>query len=196
MKMMKKACSILLTLSMLCSMQMPGAVSEARDTSLNDAPLLAHYEFENGGEDSSGNDNDAVIGEGVTVQDGTASLPGGTKDSPSYITLPTGMFDNQDELTISMWLKDLDPRESWLGAFFFGSPANANNVPPNYYYFVPCEKDAETLKSVFTDSVNETSPNNTEKGVAKSVKTAKYFVVWTHYAIVLQPGSMTCYING
>lgn len=196
MKVRKKVWSILLTLSMLCSMQMPAAASEARDASLEDASLLVHYEFQDGGEDSSGNGNDAVIGEGVTVQDGVASLPGGTKDSSAYITLPTGMFDRQDELTISMWLKDLDPRESWLGAFFFGSPANANHVPPNYYYFVPCEKDAETLKSVFTDSVNETSPNSTEKGVAKSVKTAEYFGIWTHYAIVLQPGSMTCYING
>lgn len=191
-----KVLSIVLAAAMLCIALIPAKASGAAQKLRNEPELLAHYPFQDGGKDVSGNGNDAVIGAGVTVEDGVASLPGGTKDSTAYITLPKGMFDGQDELTVSMWLKDEDPQESWLGAFFFGSPANASHVPANYYYFVPCEKDAGTLKSVFTDSVNETSPNTTERGVAKSVNTTAYRGVWTHYAIVLKPGSMICYIDG
>lgn len=137
-----------------------------------------------------------MIGDGVTVENGVASLPGGDKDSTAFITLPEGMFDNQDTLTISMWLRDNDPRENWLGAFFFGTPNNSNGMPTRYYYFVPCEKQHNTLKSVVTDSVNESSPNQTEIGIRESVNTADYQGVWTHYAIVLTPGNMICYIDG
>ena len=182
-------------LSFVMAFGSAATVKAANDSGIK-TELLVQYLFENGGADASGNQNDAVIGQGVTVKDGIASLPGGNKDSSAYITLPKGVFDNQNELTIAMWLKDEDPQTSWLGAFFFGSPANANHVPENYYYFVPCEKDSNTLKSVITDSVNVTSPNRTEKGIAKSVNTSAFRYKWTHYAITLKPGSMTCYING
>lgn len=158
--------------------------------------LLAHYEFQDGGRDSSGNNNDAVIGSGVTVSNGVASLPGGDKDSSAYITLPQGMFDNQDTMTIAMWLKDNDPRTSWLAAFFFGSAKNSHGMPSNYYYFVPCEKDHNTLKLVMTDSVKEEKPSDTEKGFRESTNTESYCGKWTHYAIVIQPDSFKCYING
>lgn len=195
-----KFMSLMLAFVLLCGLFMPAAVqTEAAGDELAGVHLLAHYEFKNGGEDSSGNGNDAVIGEGVSVSDGVASLPGGTADGSAYITLPKGMFDGQDTLTVSMWLKDQDPQDAWLGAFFFGSEANANGYPTNYYYFVPCEKQHNSLKSVITDSVNESAPFNTERGIVQSsvkVNTAVYRGEWTHYAIVLQPDSMTCYIDG
>ncbi len=168
----------------------------AQDGLLAGTELLAHYEFQDGGKDSSGNNNHAVIGSGVTVKDGVASLPGGTANGSAFITLPEGMFDKQDTLTISMWLRDNDPRTAWLGAFFFGSKKNGHGYPTYYYYFVPCEKDHNTLKSVMTASTNESRPMDTEKGLRNSIRTDAYHGVWTHYAIVLQPGSMTCYIDG
>ena len=195
-----KLWSILLAAVMLCTLFAPAAVrAQAEGGTIENARMLAHYEFRNGGEDSSGNGNDAVIGEGVTVRDGTASLPGGESSGSAYITLPKGMFDQQDTLTISMWLKDKDPQESWLGAFFFGSQANAEGYPENYYYFVPCEKQHNSLKSVITDSVNPSAPFQAEKGIVQpdnKVNTAVYRGAWTHYAVVLKPGSMTCYIDG
>jgi len=196
MKSSKKTISILLIFTILCGMLSTAYANVRTENPLDGVNLLAHYQFENDGKDSSGNQNDAMIGQGVTVEDGVASLPGGTKDSSAYITLPTGMFDNQDTVTISMWLKDEDPRANWLGAFFIGSAPNSNNVPENYYYFVPCERQHNTLKSVMTNSVNATSPNSTEVGLRESINTTAYVGVWTHYSIVLQPGSMNVYING
>ena len=60
----------------------------AQDGLLAGTELLAHYEFQDGGKDSSGNNNHAVIGSGVTVKDGVASLPGGTANGSAFITLP------------------------------------------------------------------------------------------------------------
>lgn len=170
--------------------------TQAGDDLLAGTELLAHYEFQDGGKDSSGNNNNAEIGTGVTVRDGVASLPGGDKDSSAFITLPQGMFDNQDTMTITMWLKDNDPRTNWLAAFFFGSAKNSHGMPSNYYYFVPCEKDHNTLKLVMTNSVKEEKPSDTEKGFRESTNTESYSGKWTHYAIVIQPDSFKCYING
>ena len=117
---------LLLALALVCGMLLPAAMpSQAQEDALGESHLLARYEFKNGGEDSSGNGNDAVIGDGVTVSDGVASLPGGDAGGSAYITLPKGMFDHQDTLTITMWLKDNDPQDAWLAAFFFGSQANS-----------------------------------------------------------------------
>ena len=191
---------LLLALALVCGMLLPAAMpSQAQEDALGEIHLLARYEFKNGGEDSSGNGNDAVIGDGVTVSDGVASLPGGDAGGSAYITLPKGMFDHQDTLTITMWLKDNDPQDAWLAAFFFGSQANSYGYPVNYYYFVPCEKQHNSLKSVITDSVNETAPFQSEKGIVQSsvkVSTSVYRGEWTHYAIVLEPDRMTCYIDG
>ena len=188
--------SLLLAVALLIGILPSMGMVHAEEDLLAGTELLAHYEFQEGGKDSSGNHNDAVIGNGVTVQNGIASLPGGTADSPAYITLPQGMFDKQDTLTITMWLKDNDPRSSWLAAFFFGSQNNSNQKPTNYYYFVPCEKQHNTLKLVMTDSVNESNPGSTEKGFRESINTEGYHGVWTHYAIVIRPDSMSCYIDG
>lgn len=192
----KRLMGLVLSAALLVGMCQPMGSVKAEDDLLAGTELLAHYEFQDGGKDSSGNNNNAVIGSGVTVKDGVASLPGGDKDSSSYITLPEGMFDKQDTLTISMWLKDNDPRESWLAAFFFGSKNSSYGSPTNYYYFVPCEKDHNTLKLVMTNEVNEEHPSWTEKGFRESENTEKYVGTWTHYAIVIQPTSMKCYING
>lgn len=192
----KKAAALILSAALIMGLCQPMENAKAEDNLLAGTELLAHYEFQDGGKDSSGNNNNATIGNGVTVKDGVASLPGGDKDASAYITLPEGMFDKQDTLTISMWLKDNDPRENWLAAFFFGSKNSSKGTPANYYYFVPCEKQHNTLKLVMTNSLNEDNPSSTEKGFRESENTESYVGKWTHYAIVIQPTSMECYING
>ena len=47
-----------------------------------------------------------------------------------------------------------------------------------------------------TNSVNEENPSSTEKGFRESTNTESYCGKWTHYAIVIQPDSLKCYING
>ncbi len=192
----KKVTSLILSAALLMGLCQPMECIKAEDNLLAGLELLAHYEFTDGGKDSSGNNNHANIGSGVTVNDGIASLPGGDKNGSSYITLPEGMFDRQDTLTISTWLKDNDPREEWLAAFFIGSKNSSYGTPTNYYYFVPCEKQHNTLKLVMTNDVNEEHPSWTEKGFRESENTQEYVGKWTHYAIVIQPASLECYING
>lgn len=192
----KRSLSIMLAVAMLLGLWQPSGSVQAAESTLTGTDLLVHYEFLDGGKDSSGNGNDAVIGNGVTVADGVASLPGGAASDTAFIELPQGMFDGQDTLTITMWLCDNDPQDAWLGAFFFGSEANASGYPENYYYFVPCEKQYNTLKSVITDSVNASQPWSAEGGIRECVDTSGYKGIWTHYAIVLKPGLMTCYIDG
>ncbi len=193
---LKKFVSLILMTALFVGLLPSMGYVKAEEDLLAGTELLVHYEFKDGGKDSSGNHNDAVIGNGVTVTNGVASLPGGDANGSAFITLPEGMFDNQNTLTITMWLKDHDPRTSWLAAFFFGSKKNGNNMPTNYYYFVPCERQHNTLKLVMTNSVNESNPSSTEKGFRESVNTEEYHGVWTHYAIVIQPNSMSCYIDG
>ena len=195
-KIWKKAGSLLMAAVMAMGICSHAALAKEQPGERDESGLIAWYQFAEDGKDSSGHGNDALIGEGVTVSQGVASLPGGKSGESAYITLPKGMFDGRDELTITMWLKDEDPRDNWLGAFFFGSPVNENQVPVNYFYFVPCEKQHETLKAVITDSVNAVQPYSTEKGIRESVQTKGYVGNWTHYAIVLKPGSLACYING
>lgn len=192
----KKVTSFILSAALVMGLCQPMGSVKAEDNLLAGTELLAHYEFQDGGKDSSGNNNNATIGSGVTVKDGVASLPGGDKSGSQYITLPEGMFDKQDTLTITMWLKDNDPRENWLAAFFFGSKNSSKGTPANYYYFVPCEKQHNTLKLVMTNSLNEDNPSSTEKGFRESENTESYVGKWTHYAIVIQPTSLECYING
>lgn len=192
----KKVTSFILSAALVMGLCQPMGSAKAEDNLLAGTELLAHYEFQDGGKDSSGNNNNATIGSGVTVKDGVASLPGGDKSGSQYITLPEGMFDKQDTLTITMWLKDNDPRENWLAAFFFGSKNSSKGTPANYYYFVPCEKQHNTLKLVMTNSLNEDNPSSTEKGFRESENTESYVGKWTHYAIVIQPTSLECYING
>lgn len=192
----KKVTSFILSAALVMGLCQPMGSVKAEDNLLAGTELLVHYEFQDGGKDSSGNNNNATIGSGVTVKDGVASLPGGDKSGSQYITLPEGMFDKQDTLTITMWLKDNDPRENWLAAFFFGSKNSSKGTPANYYYFVPCEKQHNTLKLVMTNSLNEDNPSSTEKGFRESENTESYVGKWTHYAIVIQPTSLECYING
>lgn len=190
----KKAVGILLAAALFFG-GWPKAAEAAEDAPKQEE-LLAHYEFLDGGRDSSGNGNDAVIGNGVKVSGGVASLPGGDAGDAGFITLPEGMFDGQDNVTVSMWIRDYDPKEAWLAAFFFGTPENSYGNPDSYFYFTPCEKEYFTLKSVITGSVDEERPFDTEQGVRQSVNTSACQGVWTHYAVALTPETMICYMDG
>lgn len=196
MKKIKKLLSIFLAISLIVGLWQPLGNVKAEDNLLAGMELLAHYEFKEEGTDSSGKGNHATIGKNVTVKDGIASLPGGAANDSSFIELPGKIFENQNHLTITMWLRDNDPQTSWLAAFFFGSKNNSNDKPTNYYYFNPCEKDKNTLKLVMTDSVDESNPGGTEKGFRNSIRTDSYQGIWTHYAIVIDDYTMTCYIDG
>ncbi len=96
-----------------------------------EAEMLAHYPLQENAEDITENHNDGKINGNVTWSEGLV-LPGGkgTGDAAaSYVTLPQGMFDGQDELTISVWLKSNTNKGNYSALFFGTPPQSSNNMP-------------------------------------------------------------------
>lgn len=154
--------------------------------------LLASYPLIEDVRDVSGNGNHGEAIGNVTYADGL-TLPGGTNSGTNYVKLPVGLFDHQDNLTISVWLKSNTGSGNY-SALFFGTPANASKLPENYWLFNPTNPSGN-FKSVFTNSINSGAPWNTEVGVT-SASTTGYRGVWTHYTTVISPTAITGYING
>ena len=134
--------------------------------------MLAHYPLQEDAEDISGNENNGQIHGSVTWEDGLV-LPGGRKtsdSSASYVTLPEGMLDKKDEVTISAWIKS-NTNSGNYSALFFGTPAQGNQMPLNYWLFNPTNPNG-LFKSVFTNGNNVDAPYQTEAGVTSAATTA------------------------
>lgn len=166
-----------------------------------DQELIAHYPLETDALDVSGNEyHGAVLGEGVTFTGESLNLPGGKSNSNDYVSLPQGIFDHQDQLTISMWIKNNDTKGNYA-AFFFGTKAKGV-LPVNYLLLNPCNPKG-TYKAVLTDSINESAPYNTEAGISNTVSTTEYMNQWAYYTVVLDTAgeggsgkTLTAYLNG
>ncbi|OAS89214.1 family 43 glycosylhydrolase [Metabacillus litoralis] len=176
--------------SSLFSQQAILAVEESKVG--NDEHLLAHYPLIKDLKDVSGNEKHGEAVGNITYTDGL-TLPGGTNSNTNYVKLPDGLFDHQDSLTISTWLKSNTGSGNY-SALFFGTPANASKVPENYWLFNPTNPSGN-FKSVFTNSLNSSAPWSTEVGVTSTNTTANNGK-WTHYTTVITPNSVTGYING
>jgi hypothetical protein len=157
-----------------------------------DFNYLAHYPLIDDVADISGNEKHGVAVGNITYNDGL-TLPGGTNSSTNYVQLPDGMFDNQDSVTISVWLKSNTGSGNYA-ALFFGTPANSGNVPTNYWLLNPTNPSGQ-FKSAFTDGSNSGSPWTTEIGVS-GAPTTQYRGAWVHYTTVISPTAITGYING
>ncbi len=138
--------------------------------------------------DLSGHDNNATVkGSGVTAADKALVLPGGAYGSGAgYVQLPTGMFDNQNNLTISMWIQN-DQGAMWTSAFFFG---NANS----YFMINPQNPSTNKAKVCVTwgaagGEIGIAPGNNLDDGPYTGSE-------WTHYIAVINENSITGYING
>ncbi|UOK65439.1 LamG domain-containing protein [Paenibacillus sp. OVF10] len=103
------------------------------------------------------------------------------------------MFDNQENTTISVWIKSNTGSGNY-SALFYGTPAAGNNLPTNYWMFNPSNPSGD-FKSVFTNSNNVDQPWTTEVGVS-GTSTSPYKGQWVHYTTVITERSITGYING
>lgn len=157
--------------------------------------LMLHYDMSVEGKnikDKSGNGNDGtIVGNGYTVSDGTLFLENGT-----YVKLPTGMFDGENILTISLWLNNYTGAGNY-SAMFFGT---TESMPKSYWLLNPCNP-SDTLKSVFTDTVDAGAPYNTEVGISpskqsKGVTGPKTGIGWNHYVTVITESEIIVYMNG
>ncbi|MCI2957388.1 family 43 glycosylhydrolase [Agromyces atrinae] len=165
-------------------------------------PLQLHYDFSQVTgttvPDSSPYGNDGVLrGTGASVTGDVLNLPGGAANSSAaYVQLPTGMFDGENTLTISAWLKN-DTTPGNYAALFFGSASN----PPAQYWLLNPRTGSNRFKSVITNSLNAGAPWGTEAGITPT--TASNGIAgpitssaWGLYTTVIEPGSITGYFNG
>lgn len=103
----------LLSITLLGAMLASSVVQAAPlpDTAENEnLEYLAYYPLTEDVQDHSGNEtvqNAELKGTGAEFKNGALYLPGGASNSSAgYVELPKGMFDGQNTLTISVWLKN------------------------------------------------------------------------------------------
>ena len=169
--------------------------------------LIAAYEFKDAAltgnkvvEDISGNGNNAtLVGTGATISNGILTLPGGNDTSGAYVSLPGVMFENQDTLTITTWLKNETGAGNYA-AMSFGTPTKhviedetAADKPLNYWILNPKETDHKGMfKSVWTDDNNANAPYSTETPVSETETDDQ----WRMYTTVITPDSIIGYYDG
>lgn len=164
--------------------------------------LLARYDFSavagTSVPDVSGNGKAAtIVGSGATVSGKDLMLPGGSSTSgAAHVKLPAGMFDGQNTLTVSTWLKN-ETGSGNYAAMFFGSAAS----PPSQYWLLNPRNPQGLFKSVITDSLNASAPWGTEAGISpttasKGIAGPATGTDWALYTTVIKPGSITGYYNG
>ena len=169
-------------------------VTSAYQESMGEA-LLLHYDFNDVQgttvKDSSGNGNDGIIrGNRYNVKGGEITFPGGAAGSDAaYMELPKGMFDGQDTLTISLWLKNETPKGNFA-AMYFGTESTS------HYWLMNPGNATGTFKSVVTKNTYTGeygfSPTNGGNGLLGPASSGKYAM----YTTVIEPGRMTLYYNG
>ena len=122
------------------------------------------------------------------------NLAGGDRNSGNYVTLPDGLFDGQDTVTVSLWINNHNTQGN-TAAFFFGSQASGV-TPSSYFLLNPCAP-AGNYKAVFTNSVNASQPWTTEVGINDSAyATTGYMNQWKLYTVVIDGNSMAGYLDG
>src|SRR5699024_1414182 len=163
--------------------------------------LLVHYDFSQDGQvsDVSGNGNDGTIhGSGAQVAGGVLTLPGGGAESDAgYVQFPQGLFDGQDTLTISTWLRNETGRGNY-SALYCGS--DQGPFPEQYWLLNPSDPSGR-FKSVLTNSLNADAPWGTEYGISPSdtshgIPGPVTDGDWAMYTTVITPTSLTGYYNG
>lgn len=159
----------LLSITLLGAMLASSVVQAAplSDTAENESlEYLAYYPLTEDVQDHSGNEmaqNAELKGTGAEFKDGALYLPGGAASSSAgYVELPKGMFDGQNTLTISVWLKN-ETGAGDYAAMFFGTGKNSSGYPSQYWLLNPSK--GGKMKSVITNSVSAGSPWNTEYGI-------------------------------
>jgi uncharacterized protein YjdB len=181
---------LLLTISSCFSFGMPFSNQASADTIT--PTMLAHYPLIEDVLDTSGNGKHGTAVGNITYADGL-TLPGGTDSNTNYVQLPTGLFDQQENTTISVWIKSNTGSGNYA-ALFYGTLAAENKLPTNYWLFNPSNPSGD-FKSVFTDHNNVEQPWTTEVGVS-GTSTSQYEGQWVHYTTVITEHSITGYING
>lgn len=170
---------------------------------MSQSSLILNYQFKDDDgsttvmDSSPMGNHGSIKGTGATILNGVLTLPGGNAgSSAAYIQLPTGMFDMQNTLTISLWLKN-ETGSGNYAAMFFGT---TEGLPTQYWLLNPANA-AGLFKSVVTNSVAPSSPWTSEYGFSPSVSSQGMLgpattAEWGLYTTIIRPTSITAYYNG
>ena len=162
--------------------------------------LIARYPLATDAKDVSGNGWDGEVKGDASFSQDSLVLPGGAKSNQNYVELPEGMFDGQNELTISMWIKNNDTQIN-TSAFSINGQEKQNGYPKYYFLLNPTNPDGY-YKAVFTDpeAGSTANPWTTEVGVNNSqnnsVVTSDRMNQWMYYTITISEDTLTGYLNG
>ncbi len=168
----------------------------------NDKHLILSYDFKNSVKDgkildSSPNGISGTIkGEGASIENGELYLSGGnTESNAPYVEIPSSVFQKNDTLSISVWLKN-ETGSGNYAAMFIGTK---ESLPQSYWLLNPANGSGR-LKSVITNAVSDGSPWNTEYGFspsnnAQGVPGPISSKEWNLYTTILTPSSIISYYN-
>jgi hypothetical protein len=141
--------------------------------------LVAHYELDNNGNDSSGNANHAVATGAPAYTVGCIGQAIDLDGSDDFLTLPTNIA-NSDNITIAAWV-NWDGGGSWQRIFDFG-----NNTTE--YMFLTPRSGCDTLRISITID---------RSGGQQFVETSQLAIgQWVHVAVKLERNMATLYVNG
>lgn len=193
-----KIVSVLMVLAMLSgSLIISGMSFTASAASYDSIEYLAYYPFLTDANEASGNAGAATPGGTVNFNNGYMYLPGGSSSSSNFVTLPTGLFDGQDEVTISVWLKN-ETGSGNYAAMSFGAK-KTGTYPPHYWLMNPANP-AGLMKSVFTNTADSSAPWGTEYGISptnspQGVAGPTTDSDWHLYTTVITADSITAYYD-
>ena len=195
-------------------------ISGSVGTDVSDAissDLLLHYDFSRITSakdqtvipDASGNEYTGTIrNHGAKVTGDVLTLPGGEHTSDAaYIELPAEVFTDQEELTVSMWLKNETVREDAAAndyvAMYVGAKVNTGDWPQTYWLLNP-QNSFKRYKSVMTlggfekeKGFSPTSLNGKDEDTnADGMKGVITDSGWALYTTVFEGTTLTAYYNG
>lgn len=162
--------------------------------------LKLHYSFEKLPEndiveDESGNGYDGTIFNKDNMHDnyeqGSVFMTSG-----AYVEMPAEVFEGEDTLSISVWLKNYSGSVN-TSAMFIGTK---ERLPINYWLINPSNTSG-MLKSVITDGDEKNAPYKTEVGLSpstanKGIDGPLMDMGWNHYVTIITPTELTVYLNG
>ncbi|MCH5187502.1 MAG: hypothetical protein J1F63_03810 [Oscillospiraceae bacterium] len=164
----------------ICKPNIIALNNEIMTMAAGDVELLAAFDFENGLTDTSGNGVAANLGNGninntlKTEADGNKYLD---LSNNAYLTLPTGILSDVEELTVEMKIKWTYPNSNggsnWA---FFASSKNTQPWPGDYIAVVLGEDNMQEVKAQRQNQFPENRtyaatgwPNDNEWHIVKAV---------------------------
>ncbi|MBO5303192.1 MAG: FIVAR domain-containing protein [Lachnospiraceae bacterium] len=162
---------------------------------VNEKALTAWYPLTDDAKDVTGNGYDGTA-KGVTFdrEDGAKFTYAKDVKLGSYISLPTDMFLESENLTVSFWAKDISTQES-QAVFGFGSGyydlRDTTNDANTYKYVLINTNKGRNLKTVITR--NSWAGETGFKGDAASGNISYPENTWAHITCVFEGTKMAVY---